>query len=140
MGAAGLDLQFEQRKFAVGRIETALNFVVSDRFSTAARARGHAGTVDKVSADGSCNRPFFLLGPAVDQGDVGLLDLPAGELGCELAMGKIVFGHDDETARVLVQPMDNARPRFATNTREGAESMQQGIDQSSAIAVFVSCA
>jgi len=61
VGASGLDLEFEQRKFAVIGVQLTSNRVVGDSASATAAAGGHASAAEKVTADGRGDCAVLLL-------------------------------------------------------------------------------
>ncbi len=62
------------------------------------------------------------------QRNVSFLDLSFGKLLRQLAVGYVILGNNDEAAGLLVQPVNDAGPQFAANSRQTAKAMQQGID------------
>jgi hypothetical protein len=84
--------------------------------------------VDRALADGRC---------APDQCLVAALErtLPAmvGELLGQAAVGEVALGADDQSRRVLVEAVDNARPGDAADARKAVAAMgDQRIDQRAA--------
>ena len=66
---------------------------------------------------------------AADEGEVEFVHIAAGELPGEREMGFIVLRHDEAAAGVLVEPVDNARPRHTTDAAQFAFTMmQQRVD------------
>ena len=55
-------------------------------------------------------------------------------------VGAIVFGHDDEPAGVLVEPVHNAGPQVSAGGRKSLKAVQQRVHQRSAAARIVGCA
>ena len=128
---------FEQGELTVVGLQAALNQVMRDGFAAAAAASGHAGAADGVSADGGRDCALVVFGPAMDECDVGFLDLASCELRGHLAMGSVVFGDYDEAAGFFVEAVNDTGAQVAANFGEWAETMQQGVDQGAAIAVGV---
>jgi len=61
VGTSGLDLEFEQGKFAVIGVQLTSNGVVGDSASATAAAGGHASAAEKVPADGRGDCAVLLL-------------------------------------------------------------------------------
>ena len=58
------------------------------------------------------------------------LDVVGGEQGREALVGGVGLGRDHDAGGVLVQPVDDARPRHAADAGEaGAAVVDQGVDQ-----------
>ena len=67
---------------------------------------------------------------AVAKRDVTSFDGMGGKLGCQPVMGGVGLGDDEQTGRVLVDPMDNSGASFSADAGEVAsEVMQERIDQ-----------
>src|SRR5712671_5226814 len=107
-----LDLHFQQGKFAVSALNLfgylPVRYSLTARSALTRTARGHACAADHIAADSGIDGSLRHLGPAMHQGDICLLDLPAGELLGELSMSQVRFGHQHQSARFFVQPMDNS--------------------------------
>lgn len=55
-----------------------------------------------------------------------------GKLCGQMPMGAVILGDDHDTACVLVQPVNNARPPYAADSRKRRTAMvQEGVDQGS---------
>ena len=66
---------------------------------------------------------------ARDQREVSFFDAAFRELNGQPAMRLVVLGHDETTARVFIEPMNNAGPLFAANSGQERRMMKQRIDQ-----------
>src|SRR5579863_9364902 len=115
MSAAGIDLDFEQGELAEGRVQAAKDRVVRDGVAAAGATRGHAGAAYAVAADAGGNCSAIFLQRSVHESNVSFLDFAAGKLGSQLAMGFIVFRHDDQAAGFLIETVDNARTHFSSD-------------------------
>jgi len=71
--------------------------------------------VDRVAADGCVDLALGTGGNAEDEGEVLLLDRPAGELPDEGAVGLVVLGNHQEAGGSLVEPVDDARAEDAAD-------------------------
>src|SRR5262245_59335297 len=56
--------------------------------------------------------------------------LTLGEFSRELLMRLVIFRHDETTARLLVETMNNAGTMFSADPGESGAMMKQGVDQS----------
>ena len=102
-----------------------------------AAAGGHAGAADEVAGDGEGDGGVVFFEVAVEEGDVGLGDLAAGEHLAELAVGAVVFGDEDEAAGLLVEAMDDAGAEVAADVGELVEVEEEGVDEGAAVAGVV---
>ena len=69
------------------------------------------------------------------EGDVDALDVVGGEQAREALVGGVGLGRDHHPGRVLVQPVDDPRPRDAADAREArAAVVDQGVDQGAVLA------
>lgn len=67
---------------------------------------------------------------ARDQRQIGAADRMIGELPCQPLVRRIGLGYDQQAGSVLVDAMDDTRPRHAADARQLSLAMvQQGIDQ-----------
>ena len=125
VGAAGVDARLDPRGVAqaLERPEA--------RFRRAASLQhSHDLPMRRVprdrGPDASVGRREF---PAED-GVVGLLHLPVGELPRQHQVRRVVFRHHHQPARVLVETMDDAGPGDAADAAEPALAMmEQGVDE-----------
>src|SRR5579872_6669645 len=95
MGAPGIDLDFDQRELAVGRIDSAKYLVVRDSFTSTGVTRCHADTANAVAANACRDRARLLFYPTVNQGNVLLLYFALGKLLSEFAMRFIILRDDN---------------------------------------------
>jgi len=78
VGAPGFNSYLQQSEFAEAGVEAPHDFIVGDRgASIFAGPRGHAGAPDGIAADTRADGAFLALDRAVDQRDVGFLDVAA---------------------------------------------------------------
>lgn len=66
---------------------------------------------------------------AGDQREISFFDTALRELGGQPAMRLVVLGHDETTARLFIEPMNNAGPLFAANSGKRTRMMKQRIDE-----------
>src|SRR4051794_7539836 len=124
VGAAGLDLHFDECELSVRRGETLQHLVMRNGITSAVAFRGHARALRLVTRDRCIYGSRVSLGPAVHKCDVAFIDLASGKLLAELAMRDIVLGDDDQSRRFLVEAVHNSRPQFAIYARELAKVME----------------
>ena len=62
--------------------------------------------------------------------EIDFLYLALGELSRELLVRRVIFRHDETTARLLVETMNNAGTLFSANLGEAKAMMKQGVNQS----------
>jgi hypothetical protein len=63
------------------------------------------------------------------EGEINLFDRAGGKLLRQAAMGFVVLGHDETTARILVEPVHDAGPLFPADDRQRGTMMEQCIDE-----------
>ncbi len=97
-------------------------------------ASGHAGAADGVAADGCIDGARVLSRATLDQREIALAHLAAGEHRGEPGMGRIVLGDEDEAAGLLVQAMHDSRDGADRRRGKLAHVVEQGVDQRAAIA------
>src|SRR5260221_11310913 len=78
--ASRFDLDFYQRKLAVGRIDFSLYHIMGHRLAPPEAPRPHACAPLRVAADHALNRAASLFLPRLDPGVIGLAHLPPAEL------------------------------------------------------------
>ena len=71
-----------------------------------------------VAADGLVDRSPTMTRQATDDGEVGFLDLAFGKGRGQRCMNPVVLGHDDASARFLVESVDNAGAMLLRSGRE----------------------
>jgi hypothetical protein len=140
MGAAGFDLDFDEREGAVRAGDALENVNVGDGGAAVGAACGHAGAADEVASDGKGDGGVVLFDVAVDEGQVGLRNLALGEHLAELAVGAVVFGDEDEAAGLLVEAMDDAGAEVAADVGEFMEVEEEGVDEGALVAGVVCAA
>src|SRR5437588_4909248 len=113
VGASGLDSNFQQRKFPVGRRNPLHHRVMRDRLTSSDAASRHAMATAAVASNRSVNGPLVALGPAMYQRDIFFLQRARRKLLRQLAMRFIALGDDDEAAGVFVQSVHDSRPQIA---------------------------
>ena len=78
---------------------------------------------------------MVLLQMSVHQRDVGLPHLALRKHLCQPCMCSVVARHNDQPARLFIQPMHNPRPLIAAYRRERPIAMQQRVHQRTAFAI-----
>ncbi len=134
VGAAGLDADLDEGEGTIGSSETFEDVDVGDGGASVGAAGGHAGAADEVAGDGEVDGDVVFGEVAVDEGEVGLGDLAAGEHLAELAVGAVVFGDEDDAAGLLVEAMDDAGAEVAADFGELVEVVEQRVDEGAAVA------
>jgi hypothetical protein len=134
MGAAGLDADFDEGEGAVWSGEALEEVEVGDGGASVGAAGGHAGAADEVPGDGEAYGGVVFFDVAVEESDVGLGDLTAGEHVAEFAMRAVVFGDEDEAAGELVEAVDDAGAEIAADVGEFGEVEEEGVDEGAAVA------
>src|ERR1700684_1438104 len=81
-----LNPHLDERELAVGRLQSLQHLVVAYRVAPTRAPRRHARSPRGVAGDRSIDRALQLLGPAMHQGNVFLMDLASRKLFCELAV------------------------------------------------------
>jgi hypothetical protein len=76
----------------------------------------------------------------VDEGQVRLRDLALGEHLAELAVGAVVFGDEDQAARLLIQAMDDAGAEIAADVGEFVEVEEECVDEGPSVAGVICAA
>src|SRR3954447_3411848 len=89
------------------------NLIFSKCRSSRAEFRGHPCSPDRVASNGRRDRPALLPHSAMDERQVHFFHLAALELGGKRLMSEIRSCHRQDTARLLVQPMNNSRTKVA---------------------------
>ena len=110
---------------------------VRDGGAAIGAACGHAGATDDVAGDGEADGSVVFFDVAVEESDVGLGDLAAGEHVAEFAVGAVVFGDEDEAAGELVKAVYDAGAQVASNVGEFGEVEEECVDEGAAIAGVV---
>lgn len=90
---------------------------------------GHLFPLDWMAGYGQVNCALFLIQQAVHQCAVFLLDLPGLELQTQCRMGLVILRHHQEARGILIQSMDDPRPRDSTDGRKGSAVPQESMDQ-----------
>src|SRR5262249_36760737 len=130
MGSSGLEPAFEQRGDGLAPAsEGREQRLVVNRLASAL-AHGdnrHLGAARPVPADRRVDDALTARRRAPDKGEITALERAfatmVGELSGENAMGLVGLGHNEETARVLVEAMHNAWPRHAADARQARSAM-----------------
>jgi hypothetical protein len=87
-----------------------------------------------MARDSNLDLAGFVAEFAADDGAIDFCGATFFELGGEIQMGFVRFRDDDAAARVHVESVDNARPRYAGDAAKLAFAMmQERIDQSAAV-------
>ena len=64
-----------------------------------------------------------------DKRQINLLDCSRGKLPRQLTMRFVILRNDHATTRLLIQPMDDSRSLFATDSGKRRAMMKQCVDQ-----------
>jgi hypothetical protein len=115
MGTSGFNADTHKGEFAETRCKPPNHLVVRDgRPGIFVRLHGHARSPHGIAAYAGGDGAFVASDGALDECDVGFLDLAAGEHFSEGGVGAVVFGDDDEAAGVSVEAMNDAGAHLAT--------------------------
>src|SRR5437764_13708083 len=101
-----LDLHIKQRESSI----TPTHAVQRESGATSAHDR-HPRAVARVARDWLFNASALLLDATVNERDVGFENLTRAKLIRQIFMRGFRFGDDDEAGSVLVETMNDARPR-----------------------------
>src|SRR5579859_5903889 len=88
---------------------------VRDRLTATSSPGGHTRAPYEIAADRRIHRALRLFHPAMDQRDIGLLDLAPRELLGQSSVRDICFGHQHQPAGFFVKTMNDSRPQFAAD-------------------------
>ena len=80
------------------------------------RSHRHALSIYRMTADRRFDHTSAFAHFAGDQREISFFDTALCELGGQPAMRLVVLGHDETTARLFIEPMNNAGPLFAANS------------------------
>ena len=126
MRAAGVQQDFGEG----GALEPLQDAVAGARRPPDIIVDRHPLAVRRMTGYCGPNFSFVPLHFAADDGVIGLIHCPSGELGGESQVGVVVFGHDQAAAGFFVQAMHDARAGHAADAAQLAFAMvQQGIDE-----------
>ena len=128
VGAAGVDADAEEG----GAVEALLDPPRGACLPPAGGAHRHLLPVDRVAADRGVDLARGPGGHAEHEGEVLLLDRPAGELPDEGAVGLVVLGDHQEAGGALVEPVDDARAEDAADAGEVVHVAEQRVDERAA--------
>src|SRR5579885_56629 len=107
--AACLNAHAHKRESAKARFDALHHFIVRDgRASSTGASRCHARSTQSIAADGGGDGARILLEVSMHQRDIGLADLTAREHLRQLEMRCVIAGNNDESAGLLVQPVNDA--------------------------------
>src|SRR5689334_15219751 len=96
--------------------------------SSAAQGR-HTRRILAVALYRRVNLAARHIRPAMDQREISLLDLAIRKKLSKLAMSHIILRYNDESARVLIETMNDSRSQPAAYFAQFVESEEQGINQ-----------
>ena len=128
VGAPRFDFDIEEREATEGRGDRVVGY---GRFAVW-WIGGHPLAVDGMAADRRRNATRPRHGDAMHQRLIDLAHAAILELRRQRVKGSIVLRHDEQSARLLVQPVDDSRPLHAADAAEGAAVVQQRVDQRAA--------
>jgi hypothetical protein len=121
VGSPGLDANLGEGEGTIRGYEAFQNVEMGDSRAAIGTASGHAGASDEVAGDGEVYGGVIFLEVAVEERQVSLRHLAAGEHLAEFAVGAVVFGNEDEATGELVEAMDDAWAEIATDVGELGE-------------------
>ena len=105
---------------------------VACRGLTPARHDGHASAVVWVAPDRRLDAANIGRDRTESQGQIRLLDRPCLELGHQAGLRDVVLGDHQESARVAVQPVDNAGAHDTGDAAVRRIAGKQGVDERAA--------
>src|SRR5262249_11462981 len=123
MSSACRNFHSNQRELSVGRLDTPLHLISRNGFAAAASSSSHASTPDRVALYSARDRASVLLQPSVDKRELSLFDSPSRKLSGQRPVSDIVFCNDNQSARFLVQAMNNSRAQLTADFRKTREMM-----------------
>ena len=125
VGSSCFNANLQQRELAEPGGKPTHYFVMRDcRSRVFVRFRGHAGSSQRVAAYSCVDGASFPFHRALHQRDVGLFDVTAGEHRSQGSMRAIVLGHNDQAARVFIEPVHDARPKIAARRRKSFKAIE----------------
>jgi len=133
MGAPGARHAGDKAVIFVGRDHLVVRHCFTPGGGAASR---HFLTLHRMAADGEIDGSLAMTGFPPDDGKVGFLHQTVCKLLGDRGVRLVILGHDDATAGLLVETVDNARTMFFRSGREGDAVVQEGIDEST---LLVSC-
>lgn len=90
--------------------------VEGDGSFTTTRDHGHLFAVRWAAADARFDLPFARLRNPPDQGEIRAGEVSCRKGGGELMMCEVGLGHDHQSARILVEAVDDTWPLYAANS------------------------
>ena len=127
VGAPGFRPAFEEGKLSIGvedaprRLGGARPWPAADR---------HALAVDGVPLDGAVDRTCRGAGKPANHGEIGFLCGAVGKLARERGQRLFCFRHEDATAGVLVETVDDPRAQRVPPCGDRTAVVENGVDQS----------
>src|SRR5437899_8455644 len=118
VGSPGLNRDFEQRKLRAPVSHPLEYFPMRDGGATilsCLTACCHPSAPHAIAGDGCAYRAMIGFHPSVNEGQIGLLDLPLRKLAGESAVGCVSLGDDDESAGPFIEPVDDSRTQRPTD-------------------------
>src|SRR5262249_20811559 len=98
------DAHFEIREL----LEAVKDAIFGQRGASRFQTRGHASPANRIASNRLGHAPGILLSPPLDQREVDFFDRPGGKLRCKRAMRRIGSSYQQHSARLLVDPMNDA--------------------------------
>jgi len=99
--------------------------------STPQRRYGHFLSSHRVTGNGKIKDSLIAPDDSMHNGDILFVHFPGLELGREKPMGIVVLDHDHETRSVFVEPVDNARPKLASDACEIPAMSEKSVNKRS---------
>jgi hypothetical protein len=106
MRSSAVQRAFEQADVVAGSQDAILGF----GGASLAPRNAHPLPVDRMTRNGFVDDSRAFAQDSGHQREINLRHRPRGELPGKIAMGRVVFRHDEAAARFLVESMDNSGP------------------------------
>ncbi len=104
---------------------------VGDRVLSLSGSPRHSLAVHRMTADGRLDASLVVTRGPEDEGEVDPLDGMFTELTGESVVGSVVFGGNENSGSVLIDPMHDAGAQTPTNARKVAAVPEKCVDQRS---------
>ena len=93
---------------------------------------GHALAVLRAAGNGLVHPSGRLAHASVHHGQIVLFHRARAQLVAQALMRQVVFGHHEQAAGILVQPVHDAGPLHPADAAEVLHVVEQGVDQRAA--------
>ena len=125
VGAAGLGMALNEG-FSLAGIQDS---VMSESLA-APIDDGHFLAVDGVPTDGGLDFSVRHAGDSIDEGEVGFIDIPGGELIGKRAVDLFGFCHNEAAGGFLVEAVDDARTLRAADDLDARAVVEEAVGES----------